>query len=470
MLKSKIITEFQKGRGVRIGESSIASTKLHMFDIYKGMAIVVKNRDVGMWHFKESVEGRLVHIDTYHSPGQANCINIVNMLKYSLKGEYSILVNTSGGTGYINGNTSDVYCTNNELFRNHVHMVMKIPPSKYELIIIAVSVVEQCLLRDNLNLKKIESIKCFRYLIIKSFFKFDPARRLLDGEDFSLPVKRVRRDDGSISYTSNSICSSPHKKISKKNEDIAKIADYLKKNTCFRKEKIHEETADIFKKLAVHEKGDWIEELAVSETVISLVREKYYQSPASQAENCIKVYKSYAKDYKNTIFLIDNSASMMGKSMENVKGAVIDICNKLKGEAAIVTFNGETSYLYYRFTNNKEKIRKLVGDITISNMTPLAHALSIAYDYGLKSLRKYINIIVLTDGEPNVPIKSDNPLADCIEISRKIGKKGYNLCCISTSDEASALSKIAEAANGSIYNLQNFDKKQLYNIMNKELK
>ncbi len=112
--------------------------------------------------------------------------------------------------------------------------------------------------------------------------------------------------------------------------------------------------------------------------------------------------------------------------------------------------------MYSRFTNNKETIKKLIDKIEIQEVTPLAHGLNVAYEYAARSLKKSINIVLLTDGEPNVPLKSDCPLTDCVEVSALIRKKGFNLCCICTTDETSAVDKIIEAAKGKIFNINSF--------------
>lgn len=471
LLHRKITVELNAGRGVRIGESSIASTKLHMFDREKSKAIIIRNKDIGRCRFKQNIPNCFVHLDTYHSFGQVDCVKIIDNLKILFQSDSLVIVKTYCGTGCMDGGLTQITYENNDLFSNHVHTVIRISPAKYDLIIPAVFAIEQSILSDNLVLKKIKSCKSRRFWFVRSIFKSNSPNRLLEGEGLSLSVKRVRGCSGTVSCggISGGITGGDSGKADI-NKDISAIADMLKKNISFKKEKVNRDTSGIYKRMVSYEKDDWIEEIAVSETLASLVKDYYGHNGGGARENSIKVYKRYEKDYRNTIFIIDNSMSMRGKNIESVKGAVIDICKRLKGEVAIVIFASKTAYLYSRFTNNKEKIKKLVDSINDDEMTPLAHALSIAYEYGIKSLKKDINLIVLTDGEPNVPLMSDNPLADCIEISRKIGRKGFNLCCISTTIEAEDLSKIAEAAKGRSYCLESFERQQLYNIMNRELK
>ena len=456
--KNKIISELNSHRGVRIGESSIVSTKLHLFNTGKGEVIIVKSKDLGNSLYGQESAGSYVHIDTFHSGGNVNCSEILKRLKEIFVQGVEIVVQDKESNGAIAGNGKDLFLRNSFTNRSHVHIAIKIRPDMYEKIIPAVCTIEECILSEGLSLKKIKKFRCRRYRIFSSFLIFKSPKDKFSGEYSDTPI-RMKRGGMDISALVGGGLFSKNNGIDKiENTDkIQKVIRYLKKNSCLLKEEAEGDKDENSKIFIPYHKDDWIENIDISGTVVSLLKKRYWINQDSEIEDRdIKVYRGAVKDYRNTIFIIDNSQSMRGDNIESVKRMVIEICRKLKGGAAIVTFSSKNAYLYSKFTNNKESIRKLIDKIEIQEVTPLAHGLNVAYEYAARSLKKNINIVLLTDGEPNVPFKSDCPLTDCIEVSALIKKKGFNLCCICTTDETSAVDKIIEAAKGKTFNINSF--------------
>jgi magnesium chelatase subunit D len=64
---------FGQNQGVRLGESTVASTKVHARmpeKRIKGQLKILVNRDAGKVFLDFVEEGRVVHIDVYHRPGK----------------------------------------------------------------------------------------------------------------------------------------------------------------------------------------------------------------------------------------------------------------------------------------------------------------------------------------------------------------------------------------------------------------
>jgi len=470
--EEKMICELGRHKGVRLGESSVVSTRLHLLNIQNGAVIILMGKDIGKCFYKAEHAGLVVHIDTFHSWGKVDCYRIIEYLKSIAGDKIEILVETATGSDIINGDKLHPDTEDNGLRMYHVHTAVRISPAMYDIIIPITTVIEQCILEDSLKLKKVKSIKCERIQILSDII--NPRRHnypfMGEGMDKNEECRRVCGIAGHMDRKNNQI-EDNSARIDRDAGELESIANMLKKNTCFRKEKLDGSQSVTYKRLMPFEKNDWLEEIAVCETAVSLIRKKYSEGPGYTIEDKdIMVYKRYVKDYRDTIFIIDNSQSMNGKGIQCVKDAVNRICRRLKGEVAVVTFSGHNAYLYFRFTNSKENIKKMIDNIAIEEVTPIAESLNIAYDYAVKSLKKEVNIILLTDGEPNVPFRSSCPLTDCVEVSRMIRRKGYNFCCISTAGEIPILYQITEAAGGRMYSISDYDSDKLYNIMKKEIK
>lgn len=431
LFRDKIAYELNNRRGVRIGESTIVSTRLHLFNSSKGEVIVIKSKAVG--------KGPFIHLDTFHSYGYVDRSKVLERLKAVLPPDSEVIFQEGS----------------NERKLQHVHTVIRLRPEMYGLIIPAACAIESAILSQGLELRKINGIKCRNLRFFSSWLIFKRDRGLFGGEfsDISTRITKVGREISLLIRGGRTGRNEGENKL-ENSEAFQRVIRYLRKNRSLLEERADGEPDERRKMSSVFYTDDWIEDIDVSGTVLSLLKKGYWSNKDCEIENKdIKLNKNPLKNYRNTIFIIDNSQSMRGDSIELVKGVVAGICRRLKGEAAIVTFSNDKAYLYRRFTNNKAKIMDSVDKIEIQEVTPLAHGLHVAYEYAARSLRKNINIVLLTDGEPNMPFKSDCPLADCVEVSALIKKKGFNLCCICTTDEASAVDKIIEAAKGVTLNI-----------------
>jgi Mg-chelatase subunit ChlD len=406
--------------------------------------------DIGKCLYGEKIPGSIVHIDTFHKAGKVNFDSLLKGLRFIFEENTAAYIQTVDNSGFINTNNFKAISENKEFIKCNTHIALKIQPEKYDLIIPVIQVIEECILANDLNIKKVRDFKCMNYFAVGGILKFNLNNKLSNNKRYFINKKTVRYMDtlGSM-YMKNSRNVQNNIQISKEDMKTRDIVNYLKWNTCFNKDRESGEHPGEYKRPGYYENKEWIEEICAYETIISLFKKRYWYDPDSIIENTdIIINRRYDNDYKDTIFIIDNSISMED-SIKSLKNAVIEVADKLKGKIAIVIFRGTRAHLYSRFTNNKTIIKKLVNDIKIEGITPLAHSLSAAYNYAVKTLKKDLNIILLTDGLTNTPLKTDNPLTDCIELSKLIKKKGYNLLCININENTStSLDKITEAANG----------------------
>ena len=115
------------------------------------------------------------------------------------------------------------------------------------------------------------------------------------------------------------------------------------------------------------------------------------------------------------LFILDNSGSMEGEKLENVKNDTKDVLNSLfsnpENQAAIITFN-TTSEILSEFTNQKEELLRKVDLLFEEGSTnyyqSLINAEKVLKNYEKRENRDCI-LLFLTDGRPN--IESPNQVA-----------------------------------------------------------
>ena len=121
----------------------------------------------------------------------------------------------------------------------------------------------------------------------------------------------------------------------------------------------------------------------------------------------------------DTLFLIDDSGSMIGTNWEQTSvalAAIVPICTAHDSDGVDVYFlNHPKSYKQIR---SSEQFLKIVKQVTPFGVTPTGQRLGEILDAYMKLYRennsiKPLNIIVITDGEPTDPSKLERCIVSC---------------------------------------------------------
>ena len=177
---------FGQNQGVRLGESTVASTKVHARmpeKRIKGQLKILVNRDAGKVFLDFVEEGRVVHIDVYHRPGKIDPRELARAI-YSAIDDYFLakdpqlqyaedelfkMVIDYAGKIYITSNQGRGTLYNllqdnveplvdYEEGWDHVHILAQLDREDYYLVYIIAEIVEQVILENGIKLAKVRNI------------------------------------------------------------------------------------------------------------------------------------------------------------------------------------------------------------------------------------------------------------------------------------------------------------------------
>lgn len=165
-LTFKLKTEFEKGRGVRIGETCCASKKVHVISPDKPEIVkVIKNQDAGMVFYGREKEGEVIHLDIFHEVKEVDvkglAKDLIDHLKMVEKEEILNYIDIQTGTGGGRLTGSLEFGQTESLKKNHlnhVHLALMLKDEELNLLIDIVKGVEDHLQKNNVGLRKIEKI------------------------------------------------------------------------------------------------------------------------------------------------------------------------------------------------------------------------------------------------------------------------------------------------------------------------
>jgi magnesium chelatase subunit D len=177
---------FGQDQGVRLGESTVVSRKAHARmpeRRIKGQIKILLNRDAGKTYLDFVDTGQVVHIDTYHRPGEIDPRDVARAIfialdkhflekdpqlqyaedeRFKMVIEYSnkIFVTTSLGKGTVyelfQGDLRPYL--EGEEGRDHVHVLARLNRDEYALVYVLVEAIEEVVLLSEVELGKVKNI------------------------------------------------------------------------------------------------------------------------------------------------------------------------------------------------------------------------------------------------------------------------------------------------------------------------
>jgi Ca-activated chloride channel family protein len=164
----------------------------------------------------------------------------------------------------------------------------------------------------------------------------------------------------------------------------------------------------------------------------------------------------------NLVFLIDISGSMdMPNRLPLLKSAFRLLVNNLrdKDSVAIVVYGGTVGTMLNTTSGGeKEKILKIIDELTPGGSTPGESGVKLAYSVARNHFIKGGNnrVILATDGDFNVGVKTEDELDDLISQQRE---SGVYLTCLGVgmgNYKDSKIQRLAKKGNGNFAYLDNF--------------
>ncbi|MFO7152767.1 MAG: VWA domain-containing protein [Bacillota bacterium] len=220
-------------------------------------------------------------------------------------------------------------------------------------------------------------------------------------------------------------------------------------------------------KTTTYDKNEWLEEIDITETIKKALIRSHIEGQnmlTISEEDLVIVERSFEK-VQDICLIIDASASMAGERLRSAKFLAKHIVLNSHRRVSVLSFQEKEVRLCVPFTKNFNDVDFGVSSIISSGLTPLALALEQALSYMSSKNLKNPLIMLVTDGIPTVPLWSADPVKDAIAAAQKIGKKRIDFCCIGLQPNKDCLSKIAEAACGRLYVVDELNKEVLVNVI-----
>lgn len=258
MLSKKVLREFKKNKGVRIGQAAVVSRKVHtIYPDRPEIVNIITNADAGKVFYGRLGEGEIIHIDLFHEVSTLDVKQTATYLAEHLKkSQYSYLteyidIQTGAGGGKLDG--SLIYGRSESLKKdhlNHVHIAALISDDELDSIFFIIKKLEEVLQEQKIELRKIEKI---RHQLGDSPMDISPYVTDSDsnlkgeghqGKDYKLYDEAVKITNyfGSIKaieevleVLKSSNGFSDISEAKKKNSDFDDIVKYLEKNRFLHK-------------------------------------------------------------------------------------------------------------------------------------------------------------------------------------------------------------------------------------------
>lgn len=226
----KLLGIFSSDRGVRIGQSTVCSQKMHSFDPETPEEInILQDLDAGQAFYYRTETGSIYHLDTFHQCGLVDhkeaAIKVQQVIgvynrhyilgkrgsidKYDLVKMDFVDIQTSTGGGRITGNLNfGKKLSLRKAHVNHVHLTIMIPPAHLACLIYIILAVEEFILSCDLELRCNEKIKNIRSNSTQKndvTAYVDKSDSLLQGKKTNLPfgASQKNQDENDSTNTSD---------------------------------------------------------------------------------------------------------------------------------------------------------------------------------------------------------------------------------------------------------------------------
>jgi len=140
------------------------------------------------------------------------------------------------------------------------------------------------------------------------------------------------------------------------------------------------------------------------------------------------------------LLVVDGSGSMSAErrmlAAKQVALSFLHQAYRRRDQVAMITFNGAQGKVVLPPTRSIARARKRLQQLPTGGKTPLAHGLFLAYRLARRELQRHKSLIpilvVISDGNPNIPCFSHDAQADALKTAAAIGRLGLPALFVDT--------------------------------------
>lgn len=564
-LTARLREIIRAGRGARIGESAVVSTRIHLVSTGRPEEVqVMTDADAGRVFYGRRHEGEVLHLDVFHQCGALPHRGAAGAVMVAVDaflqdfsetvegdagfwrqrlGDYIDLQTATGGGRVTGSLTYGIKASLRRAHLTHVHLALMVPEPMWGVVFYLVDHVESLALAVDLEIRKVERILNLRGgrggADLSPYASHTDSLLKGDGRDYGEPQNQegllqraVRLADrfeslaevaelleGLESWKRLREMSLKGRTLSELAESIDRITreglaarlgegfyltaqgrqmrDYLRshgrevemvlKKNMRRLSTSVRDRLDRFshtfplaegrpgtrKTAARLQKGQWLTDIAVPETVVAAMASSVGEGGSGpirwrvDREN-IHVYHRDRYQRVDVCLLIDASASMAGERIRAAKFLAQHLLLSTRDKVAVLIFQERRVELAVPFTRNYREVEQGLKGIRPFGLTPMAEGLVRGLNYIKSSAVKNPLLLMITDGIPTVPRGSINPLDDALEAARAVGRDRVRFACIGLEPNFDYLNQLVQNGAGSLYVVDELEKETLVAIAHQE--
>ncbi|WP_418789962.1 vWA domain-containing protein [Phosphitispora sp. TUW77] len=222
------------------------------------------------------------------------------------------------------------------------------------------------------------------------------------------------------------------------------------------------------KVVAPNDPLSWKGEIAIPETIIQAARRNFLSQSHSFniSVNDVKLFakKSYAPI--DTCLLVDCSGSMMGDRIRAVCNVAEYLLLNSREKVSMVTFQERMAKVLVPFTRSYDELHQGLSRIVPGGLTPLAHGIKTSINMFKKERPRNPLLILITDGIPNYPLWTTDPIEDALKAASLIAEEKIRFICIGIDPNHEFLPLLAESGKGNTYIVDDNDRNTMIGIVN----
>ncbi|MBO8126344.1 MAG: VWA domain-containing protein [Firmicutes bacterium] len=515
-------------QGLRVGESSVVSKRLHQVDrTNPGQIVILSNLDAGQFYLGAAPE-RYVHLDVFHAPGLvANPEDVVKGLKDEMAIRFP-------------GEDLPELAVETGKEANHLHILVPLAQSQYIYIPVLVNKVEEFLASQGVQIRKVEKLVHQEYLgpdfqsssqitetaaAVTGFRGVNPFAWLSQKQQLLFLAKAVGSTQAAVEVLEAldpTVKVAPSiAQLSERHAGLTPVLNQLiqagyakrtlwggyrltdegvelRKLANSRSKELEAEFKKIIRKVPVSvtelqpvsfednprqrrvdsergkivplEDAEWAGNIAVSETVIAAKKNNFLrgggETGITRAD--LRVYRKNPKKPRDILLLIDASTSMRGKRLRAAVNLAEHLILTTKDRVGVVIFQNKEATVASEFTRNYELLRRGLHRVEAEGLTPLASGLVEGVKLLKKARAKNPLLILITDGLPTVPLCTSDPVADALEAVELIPQVKARLVVIGLKPDERFLRDLAKRGKGRLYMVDDLDQEALITIARQE--
>ena len=490
----------EHAQGVRVGESTVVSKRVHEVDQQNPSRIIVcSNLDAGQFYLGATPE-RYLHLDTLHSPGAPVALTSIQAAVEKLFSSLdpNIVFEIKAGWSWL-------------------HLLVAIDASYYVYLPLIIATMEDCLLAQGVEIYKIEELVHRQARITPSSRVFEQSRsrvllylggrlgsieeatRLLSALDSDRKNKprlaQLSSKHGGLTTLLNQLITDGMVKRGLWNYKLTPKGELLLDYAQKQKRELEAEFRKMLRKVPLTRKipdpitapgkrrsrprvanrgkvvplgaENWAANLAITETVVTAVKNSLVRGEERTriTRDDLQIHQRPANVPMDILLLIDASTSMRGKRM----GAALHLAEHLvlttRERVGVVAFQNDSAVVASGFTRNYASLRRGLRTIEAGGLTPLASGISESLELIQTTPAKNPLLVLITDGLPTRPSQSGDPLADSLEVAALIPQNKVQLVVIGLNADANFLRALAEIGGGTLYLVEDLELESLVSIV-----